>query len=549
MFKSSNISRVLPAIAIAVAFVAVLYALPADQTDAAPTSGTCGDGVEWNFDSSSATLTVSYTGSGTGKMTNYSDKQLPDYAYLLESINSIVVGEGVTYIGTNAFEGLHATTITLSSTVEEIGKHSIKNTDITALDLKNVVTIGEGALYSCKDLTSIVIPSTVKTIGDYAFDLCISLTAVDTSGATSLVSIGRSAFVATPISSFYIPATVTSLGIGLFVECYSLPAIDVDPANTKYVDVDGVVYDTDMKTVLLYPPARACDSYEIPDTVTSLAEAAFASGYKIGAVTIPDTITVISDAAFQKCTALKTIKIPKTVTSIGGYAFASCEGIESIDFSGTTVLKSIGNGAFLDNIKLKTVEIPACVSSIGERAFAACSILESITIDSSNPNYVTVDGVLYDKKMETLLQFPGGCKMTSFTVPSTVKTIVVNAFSNVTVLTELIIPDSVTTIASGTTTTPSYSTSPLVKMSIGNGLTTLGENPFIDHDFFDKDGKKLEQTVNNLKGHTFVGENAHNMILDDSASSKGGFPIWAIVVIVIVVLVAIVGIVMWKRSR
>ena len=549
MFKSSNISRVLPAIAIAVAFVAVLYALPADQTDAAPTSGTCGDGVEWSFDSSSATLTVSYTGSGTGKMTDYSDKQLPDYAYLFESINSIVVGEGVTYIGTNAFVGLHATTITLSSTVEEIGKFSISNTDITALDLKNVVTIGEGALYKCKNLTSIVIPSTVKTIGDYAFDLCASLATVDTSGATSLVSIGRSAFVATPISSFYIPDTVTSLGIGLFVECYSLPAIDVDPANTKYVDVDGVVYDTDMKTVLLYPPARACDSYEIPDTVTSIAEAAFATAYRIGAITIPDTITEISDAAFQKCTALKTIKIPKTVTSIGDYAFASCEGIESIDFSETTVLKYIGNGAFLDNIKLKTVEIPACVTFIGERAFAACGILESISIDSSNPNYVTVDGILYDKKMETLLQFPGGCKMTSFTVPSTVKTIAINAFSNLTVLTELVFPDSVTEIGDGATTTPSYSTSPLVKISFGNGLTTLGENPFIDHDFFDKDGNKLKQTVNNLKGHTFVGENAHNMIMQDSAASDGGFPIWIIAIVMIVALVAIVGFVMWKKSR
>jgi len=550
MFKSSNISRVLPAIAIAVAFVAVLYALPADQTDAAPTSGTCGDGVEWNFDSSSATLTVSYTGSGTGRMADIDDPNKSEYAYLWESIDNIVIGEGVTYVGKCAFSNFETDNITLSSTVVELGEASLKHNDITALDLMNVVTIGKEAVYDSEKLTSIVIPSTVETIGDYAFDLCPSLASVDTSNATSLTSIGHAAFVHTAISSFYIPATVTSLGTGIFVECYNLPSIDVDPANTEYVDVDGVVYSADMTTVFLYPPAKECESYEIPSTVTTIAEAAFATGYKIGAITIPDSITEIPDAAFQKCEGLTTIKIPSTVTKIGGFAFASNEHIESIDFSGTTVLKYIGEGAFLDNIVLKTVEIPASVTSIGERAFAACSSLETITIDPSNPNYSTVDGVLYDKDMEILMQFPGGCNMTEFTVPSTVKTVDVNAFSNLTHLTSLTFPDSVTTISDATCITPSYTQSPLVRISIGNGLTTFtGHHPFEDHIFFDKDGNELEQTVANLKGHTFVGENAHNMIMQDSAASEGGFPIWIIAIVVIVALVAIVGFVIWKRSN
>ena len=436
-------AKLLPVFAIAFAFMAVTVSLPAEGADPA-TSGSCGDGVEWNFDGSTGTLTVSYTGSGTGRMTDLDDPNKSGYAYLWKSIDNIVIGEGVTYIGKCAFEGFEAKTVTLSSTVEELADYSLKHNNITALDLKNVVTIGREAVYDNRNLTSVVIPSAVETIGDYAFDLCVSLANVDTSEAASLVSIGRSAFVATAISGFYVPAAVTSLGTGIFAECYNLPAIDVDPANTKYVDVDGVVYDIDMKTVLLYPPAKVSASYEIPGTVTDIAQAAFATGHKIGAVTIPDTITVIPDSAFQKCTGLKTIKIPGTVTSIGGFAFASCEGIESIDFSGTTVLKSIGNGAFLDNIKLKSMKIPACVMSIGERAFAQCSVLESISIDSSNPNYKTVDGILYDKNMEALLQFPGGCKMTSFTVPSTVKTIAVNAFSNLTVLTELVFPSDST---------------------------------------------------------------------------------------------------------
>lgn len=538
-----------PIFAMIVVLSAFAVVIPQEEADAAATSGTCGDGVEWNFDSDSATLTISYTGSGTGKMMDYGDHKKPEYAPLYEQIDNIVIGEGVTYIGNEAFLGMQAKNIALSDTITELGSFSLSNNEITALDLKNVVTIGKAAIYQNETLKSIVIPSTVETIGDYAFDLCVDLESVDTSGATSLVSIGHSAFVATAISSFYIPATVTSLGTGIFVECYGLPAVDVDPANTKYVDVEGVVYDIDMKTVIQYPSAKVSALYEIPDTVTSIAKAAFATASKIGAVTIPNTVTVIPDAAFQKCLALKSIKIPDTVTSIGVFAFSDCQGIESIDFSDTTVLRSIGEGAFLDNIKLKTVEIPVCVTHIGERAFAACSVLESITIDSSNPNYTTVDGILYDKKMETLMQFPGGCNMTSFTVPSTVKTVDVNAFSNLKNLTELVFPDSVTTISDATTTTPSYSESKLTKITIGNGLTTFtGENPFIDHVFLDKDGNELKQTVKNLKGHTFVGVDAHHMIMEDSKPSEG-FPLWAIVVTVIVVLVAIIGIAMWKRSR
>ncbi len=326
-------------------------------------------------------------------------------------------------------------------------------------------------------------------------------------------------------------------------------SIDVDQANAKYVDVDGVVYDIDMKTVLHYPPAKAVPSYEIPDTVTSIGPAAFATGFKIGAVTIPDSVTVISDNAFEKCEGLTSIKIPNTVTSIGKYAFNSCEHIETVDFSGTTVLKSNGNGAFLDNAMLKTVEIPACVESLGERVFAACSSLETISIDPANEHYTTKDGILYDKSMETLMQFPGGCKMTSFTVPSTVKKINVNAFSSLTAMESLTFPDSVTTISDGACTNPSYLHMPLLKISFGKGLTTItGEHPFISHVFLDKNGKELQQTAENLKGHTFAGKNTSHMYMDDGKSSEG-FPIWAIAAIAIAILAAIVGFVLWKRSR
>ncbi|MBE6521048.1 MAG: hypothetical protein E7Z68_08105 [Thermoplasmata archaeon] len=76
----------------------------------------------------------------------------------------------------------------------------------------------------------------------------------------------------------------------------------------------------------------------------------------------------------------------------------------------------------------------------------------------------------------------------------------------------------------------------------------MGAKPFISHHFFDKNGKELDQTVENLKGHTFVGKSASQMVIDDGKSEEG-FPVWAIAAIAIAALAAIVGLVLWKRSR
>jgi hypothetical protein len=116
-----------------------------------------------------------------------------EYAPMWESIDKVVIGEGVTYLGHCAFESFKIKSITLSSTVEELGRSSISGNDITAVDFKNVAIIGQSAFYENKKLETVVIPSTVKSIGDYAFDLCEDLRSADTSGATSLASIGDTA--------------------------------------------------------------------------------------------------------------------------------------------------------------------------------------------------------------------------------------------------------------------------------------------------------------------------------------------------------------------
>ncbi len=92
---------------------------------------------------------------------------------------------------------------------------------------------------------------------------------------------------------------------------------------------------------------------------------------------------MIGDNAFSYCEQMTNVSLPEGLTTLGRSAFYSCSLIGSID-------------------------IPSSVSFIGESAFESCAGMEAIEVDDANPNYASVDGVLYDKGMITLLQCPAG---------------------------------------------------------------------------------------------------------------------------------------------
>ena len=135
-------------------------------------SGTCGaegnngDNLTWILDDEGV-LTI----SGTGAMASWNWKGSPWYANK-DKIESVVIEDGVTSIGANAFDGCSGlTSITIPS---------------------SVTSIGEGAFEGCSGLTSITIPSSVTSIGKYAFSGCSGLTSITI--PNSVTSIGTSAF-------------------------------------------------------------------------------------------------------------------------------------------------------------------------------------------------------------------------------------------------------------------------------------------------------------------------------------------------------------------
>ena len=216
----------------------------------------------------------------------------------------------------------------------------------------------------------------------------------------------------------------------------------------------------------------------IPSTIygNKVSEIGYNSFYdnnNIISVTLPNSIKYIGSYAFGSCENLKSITIPNSVTEIDWYAFLGCENLSSLTLSNK--LESIGGHCFENCISLTSVNLPNSVTAIGDRAFDSCSslktasigsglkycctqddigfifknciALESITVSSSNNNYSSANGIMYNKKKTEILGYPQGKKDTSYTVPSTIKTLYFMSTNNNLYLKTITIPSSVTDIS------------------------------------------------------------------------------------------------------
>ena len=155
---------------------------------------------------------------------------------------------------------------------------------------------------------------------------------------------------------------------------------------------------------------------------TSIQAYAFVGCTGLTSFVFPPAVTVIEELTFSGCTGLTSIEIPATITSIKGSAFSGCTG-------------------------LTTVAIHNQISEIQSGVFVGCTGLTSITVANDNTSYTSVDGVLYDKTMKTLITCPAGKTIVS--IPGSVTTIMRGAFDSCSRLTTISLPNTLSSIEIG----------------------------------------------------------------------------------------------------
>ena len=277
---------------------------------------------------------------------------------------------------------------------------------VTNLEIPSSVTsIGDFAFCKCSGLTSVTIPNTVTRIGDYAFRNCGGLTSIT------------------------IPNSVTHIGNDAFYSCSKLMSVEI---GGSVISIGESAFDNCTKLA----------NVTISDSVTSIGSYAFRWCSGLTNITIGGHVISIGSSAFASCSKLSSVTIPDSVTSIGSSAFSYCSGLTNITIgSGVT---SIGMRAFIGCSGLASVTIPCGVTSIGGAAFRGCSGLTSFIVDEDNENYKSVSGLLLTKDGQTLIAGVKG----EVTIPNSVASVGSDAFSGCSGLTSVTIPDSVTSIGS-----------------------------------------------------------------------------------------------------
>lgn len=212
-----------------------------------------------------------------------------------------------------------------------------------------VVSIAEFAFQNA-DIKSVVIPSTVKSIGANAFEYCYSLASVTFNSGSQL----------------------SQLGNGVFYNCGKLTNINLQKCEKLASLPTGTFSDCSKLANII-----------LPDSVTSIGSFAFFRCEALSNITLPEMLTEIEEATFQDCESLHNITIPEKVVKIGRYAFFKCKVLEKVEIPAN--VQVIEEKAFMECSELKNVTFDANIklSSIGANAFTSCQKMETLIIPAS----------------------------------------------------------------------------------------------------------------------------------------------------------------------
>ncbi|MGN0517245.1 MAG: leucine-rich repeat protein [Acutalibacteraceae bacterium] len=418
-----------------------------------------------NSDNQTATIT-GYPGTGTEVIIppiidGYTVTGIDDMAfYGCSSVTSIIIPDSISWIGWSAFgDCTNLTSVIIGSGVISIDDYAFR--DCTSLKNINVdsnnkcYTSVQGVLFT-KDMKTLVrypcakigqnyvIPSSVTSVENGAFEDCINLTSISLSD--NLKRIGDCAFAyCKSLKNISIAEGTTRIGNCAFSGCTDLVSVSV-PNSVTSIGVNA--FDT-KKTLTVYCYKNSCtERYAQSNNIN----------YKC--------FTPASDFKYTVDEATKT-------AIITGYPGTGAEVIIPPSIDGYSVT-GIDNSAFNCCEIITSVILPSSITKIGSWAFNYCKSLKRIDVFGDSNYYTSIDGVLFTKDKKTIVRYPCAKEGKEYIIPSGVKKIYDSCFND-TSLVSITIPYGVTNIGSGAFL---YSDS-LTSINLPTSLKNIGDSAFL----------------------------------------------------------------------
>ena len=366
-----------------------------------------------------------------------------------------------------------------------------------------ITTIGSYAFYFCQRLTSADLSrcTSLTTIGSNTFQYCGELTSIDLSKCTSLTSMGNYIFNScSGLTSITLPSSLTSIGDGLLSNCSRVESIVVDTGNTVYDSRNNCNALIETSTNILI---QGCNNTIIPSDITSIGSLAFSTCSGLTSITLPSSLTSIEERAFNSCSGLTSITLPSSLTSIGSSAFYNCSALAEVYNLSTNITINVGDSGngyvgyyakvihtsldepsriqTIDNVQyyvygtdfialgptskdITSITLDSRTTQINQYAFQNCRELTSVDLNQCTS--LTSIGA-------SAFQFCSG--LTSITLPSSLISIGNGAFSGCSRLTgDLIIPNGATSIGSQSF----YDCAGLTSIVIPSTVTSINSSAF-----------------------------------------------------------------------
>ena len=422
--------------------------------------GSCGENTKWKFSEADSVLTI----SGRGKMNDYNSLKEP-WSELRTIIKKIVIMDGVTYIGKNAFSGcITFDTISIPSSVTIIGERAFSGcTNLRNVNIPNGVTkICDRAFSACDELMNISLPSTLDTIETCAF--CYSKKVMTINIPNSVRYIGQSAFAGcSALNSIVFSDSITHIGNSALQYCSSLTSVTLPARLTELGDwlfdgcssLQSIVIPVSVENIgeCVFRNCSSLTSIHIPQNVINISTPLYSGSIVEGCSalstitidsnnpkydsrnncnaiietetnkmiiccknsTIPNSVIELANALFQNRQDLDSLIIPEGVQILGNNIFNGCSNLKKVQLPNT--ITQLGSWAFAYCSKLKEINLPQHLKAIERGCFEYCSSLTSLTLP---------EGVA-DIGMETFMY---ASKLDTINIPSSVVHIGKSAFTN-----------------------------------------------------------------------------------------------------------------------